>query len=181
MPTVKPKFAFELADAGMANAVLVCKNITVQFAPTNVCDPVGDLLRALEQLLTNPTYLWGDPAQSSLVWYDDNSSLTWLLTMTNDKTINLNLKKSEGFFQENSETLLDVDCSSYDFINSVVSEFDKMIKHSGLLNYQQHWQNNEFPLTTFLFLKKALIDKKKWKSSASKDHILNDELNLLLN
>lgn len=181
MHTDKPKFTFELIEQGVAHATFAYRGRLVDYQPTNVCNAIGDLLSGLAQLITNPTYLWGEDAQQTITWFNDETSLNWVFTMCDDHTVTVRLCSSDGFFEEDQVELLNLDCDFLELIFSIISELDAQIKSIGLLNYQQLWQKNEFPITYFLFLKKYLIERSHWHQMLhNKCDILSDELLLLL-
>jgi hypothetical protein len=63
---------------------------------------------------------------------------------------------------------------------AIVAELDAFIKETGLLNYVQQWQKDEFPISTLLFLKKQLIDKNMWQTNHQAGDTLRLEMDLLL-
>ncbi|MCA1745030.1 MAG: hypothetical protein LC643_04880, partial [Bacteroidales bacterium] len=66
------------------------------------------------------------------------------------------------------------------FYLTIIKELDEMIKRLGLLNYAQMWQNDEFPLTYFLLLKKYLIEWKRWSPSLEESDVLESEFMMVL-
>ncbi len=179
--STKPQFKFELDEPGTASATFSYEGRTIRFMLTNVCNPLGDLLSSIFSILITPSYLWGEEVKASVVWYNDELSLNWNLSCDNAQTIHVRISQTNGFFDDDESVMMDTEIDCCDFIHCIVVELDDMIKQVGLLNYQQLWQKNEFPLTYFLFLKKYLLEKGCWqRSDAERTDVLTDEFMMLL-
>lgn len=181
MDADKPIFSFALGVPGTAHAKFVCGGTEVEFQLDNVCNPLGDLLHGMVTLITTPSHLWGEENSCHVVWYSGTDSLNWFLSVDGNQDLLIKITKSLGFFEDDEVELLSFVCPYVVFVQCIVSELDSFVKQTGLLNYAQQWQKNEFPITYFLFLKKHLIDNGHWSPEVCKPcDILSDELLLLL-
>ncbi|MER2112330.1 MAG: hypothetical protein ABS960_06525, partial [Solibacillus isronensis] len=49
-----------------------------------------------------------------------------------------------------------------DFLLIVLIEIDALIKRNGFIGYREKWYDFDFPLTTFLKLKKYIVQKQNY-------------------
>ncbi|MBQ3636004.1 MAG: hypothetical protein II951_10370 [Bacteroidales bacterium] len=172
-------FSFELTQPGAALAVFVFDGVENEFELTNVCNPLGDMLSAMAAMVTNPSQLWEGENTAGFIWYCESESYNWTLTAKKGGRLEIRITQSCEFFGDDEVEIVKGECDEDLFISKIVGALDVFIKDSGLLNYQQVWQANEFPLTYFLILKKHLIDNGKWQESGG-GTTLADESALLL-
>lgn len=176
------EFSYTLCEPGKATATFSSCGETTEFDLSNVCNPLGDLLGALDALVANPTHLWGETNAAAFVWYCENESYNWQLTLGQGDRLTLRVTETCEFFGDDEVEIISGDCPLRDFLAVVVATLDTLVKKVGLLNYHQQWQTDEFPLTSFLFLKKWLIDNGVWMpgATAQLEGTLASEVRLLL-
>lgn len=177
-----PTFTYTITEPGLASASLtVGDDMFADFSLPNVCNPLGDLLCGFVNMITCPKHLWGEQNMEHVVWYGDDEQYNWELEMLDENAISVKVTQINDFFGEEGVELLAFECQLDELLLPIVQALDTFVKQIGLLNYQQQWQKDEFPLTYFLFLKKHLIDNGKWnRKEAQKKEILNDEILMLL-
>ncbi|MCQ2216042.1 MAG: hypothetical protein MJZ31_09040 [Bacteroidales bacterium] len=177
-----PTFTYSIAEPGVANASLTVGNdMFADFVLPNVCNPLGDLLTGFVEMITCPKHLWGEDNVVRIVWYGEDEQYNWELEMFEENSISVKVSQVNDFFGDEGVELLSFECQLDELLLPIIQSLDTFIKQTGLLNYQQQWQKDEFPLTLFLFLKKHLIDNGRWnRREAQRKEILNDEILMLL-
>jgi len=174
------KFTYQLTDPGSATSMLNVNGHTVDFAVSNVGDPLSDLLRGLVSLIFEPAHIWNEENIQMIDWYGDEKSYKWVFTTDDGETVTVKIIEYTDLFDSSTGvTKLNETCSSSELYSGIVSGLDEFIKATGLLNYEQQWQKDEFPLTYFLILKKYLIEKGLWNGHKGRTGILNDEMDIL--
>ncbi|MDO4462327.1 MAG: hypothetical protein Q4C30_07525, partial [Bacteroidia bacterium] len=177
-----PSFTYTIVEPGLANASLTMgDDMFAEFSLPNVCNPLGDLLTGLMNMIVCPKHLWGEQNVEHVIWYGENEQYNWEIEMLEENRISVKVCQIDDFFGEEGVELLSFTCKFDELVLPIIRSLDEFIKRMGLLNYHQQWQKDEFPLTVFLFLKKYLIENGKWarKEPQGKD-ILNDEILILL-
>ncbi len=174
-------FTYELITGGKAAGRIEFQEHVVEFEVVNSGNPLYDLLKGMSSLIFEPSHIWGEDNISWVDWYEEVGCLRWVLSTEDGLNIQVKLIKYEDVFDESTgsvvaEGLLDMQ----DFYYAIIHKLDKFIKRMGLLNYEQQWQKDEFPLTYFLLLKKYLIEKGSWIPTNEKVGILSDELDFLI-
>ncbi|MBQ2322573.1 MAG: hypothetical protein II375_08495 [Bacteroidales bacterium] len=169
----KQEFHFALGEPGTAVATYVVDGIESEFELTNVCNPLGDMLCAIAQLLTNPSQIWEGSNTAAFTWYSEDDSYEWTINVQSDEEMTVRATQTNDFFGDEGVEIINTKCKIDDFVGCIVAELDKFIKSIGLLNYQQQWQTAEFPLTYFLILKRRLIEKGRWTPD-----VMGDSLNI---
>ncbi|TLX77615.1 hypothetical protein E9993_02935 [Labilibacter sediminis] len=174
------QFVYQIKKAGVAHGKLVIHDSTVPFEVTNVSNPLYDLLKGLVGLIYEPSHLWDEENICWIDWYCDQKALKWILRTPDGKNINIKILQLEDIFDESTaKVVLESTCKFTEFYQAIIFELDHFIKEIGLLNYEQLWQKDEFPLTYFLILKKHLIEHGRWDASDTEGTNLFDEINLL--
>ena len=175
------KFSYQITQTGMARVGFSLNETEVSFNATNHANPLYDLLNGMAGMILNPAHMWNEENQAWIEWYGENGALRWVLTTTDGDTLQVKIYKITDIFDDSGTNIaIDGTCNMNLFFYAIVKELDQMIKQMGLLNYSQQWQKDEFPLTTFLFLKKQLIDKGVWEVSKAQSTTLSMEMELLL-
>lgn len=178
---IQQEFHYTLCEPGAATARYVAGGVETEFELSNVCNPLGDMLSALAQLVTHPSQLWEGSNTAAFVWYSEQESYNWLLSVDRQGRMSVRVTQTSEFFGDDEVELVRHECQATDFIRCVVVELDGFIKEMGLLNYHQLWQTAEFPLTYFLILKRYLSDHGLWgEADAGRSLNLAAEIGLLL-
>jgi len=173
-------FIYHIREKGTASGKLKIHNKTVPFEVTNVSNPLYDLLKGLVNMIYEPSHLWDAENICLIDWYCANHGIKWILNTPDGKNIHIKILVVDDIFDEASaKTVLDTKCNAITLYEAIIQELDSFIKEVGLLNYEQLWQKDEFPLTYFLILKKHLIELGHWKTNKIEDSNLLDELDLL--
>lgn len=176
-----PDFSFVLEKSGQALVQFSADDQFVKIQLTNVSNPLNDLLKGMASLIFEPSHLWGEENLAHIDWYCDDTSYKWIISTEDGASLNIKIQKTGDFFDDaDTVTLLEHTCNFLDFYLAVVRELDFFIKQTGLLNYEQKWQKDEFPITYLLLMKKFLIDKGYWIPNSRNNGTLSDELILLL-
>ncbi len=175
-------FNFDLSGSGEATFFIEFGGKSLAFNASNVCNPVADLLKSMLSIIQEPSHLWGEENSAVIEWYYGDYAFTFELSSPDGKKIKFRLSKKASIFEnsEVSEDSLEGSMDLQEFIYVIIFEFDSFIKRTGLLNYMQLWQKDEFPLTYFLSLKKYLIQWKKWSISQEEADILESEFMMVL-
>ena len=174
------QFTYRIQPPGIASGKLSMLNKHVDFEITNISNPLFDLLKGLVNMIVEPKHLWEEENVCWVDWFSDKSCIKWVLSTMDGKTIGIKVISSPDIFDDsNSEVSLETQCDFMAFCLAIVTELDGLIKEIGLLNYEQIWRKDEFPLTYFLILKKYLIEHGLWKNKKNELGNLLDELNLL--
>ncbi len=174
-------FKYSLTKSGIASGKIEVNGRLVEFEINNTGDPLTDLLRGMVSLIFEPSHIWNEENIQWIDWFGIEKSLKWVFSTDDGETINIKVIEYTDLFDNSTgNTKISEKCPLTDFYLTITKELDIFIKEIGLLNYEQKWQNEEFPLTYFLTLKKHLLEKGLWKSPSYKQGILNDEINILL-
>lgn len=174
-------FTYEIMPGGKATGIISYGTNAVPFTVNNSGNPLFDLLKGMSSLIFEPSHIWGEDNISWIDWYEEVGGLKWILSTDDGLNIFVKLVKYEDIFDESSAKLeIDMQYDMQDFFYAIVNKLDIFIKKTGLLNYEQQWQKDEFPLTYFLLLKKYLIEKGSWIPTNEKLGTLSDEIDFLL-
>jgi hypothetical protein len=174
-------FTFQLTTPGCAQGSLSLHGNTVHFKVNNSSNPLYDLLTGLTGMISTPSHIWDELNQAWIEWFNDEYAIRIVLTTMDGEHLQVTVSKLNDIFDDSqAHTIIDGECLMVQFILSIVRELDHFIKNTGLLNYSQKWQKDEFPITSLLFLKKSLIDKGLWISNSDVNHNFSDELELLM-
>ncbi len=174
------QFKYNIVSQGLAQGELTIRGHKVPFEVTNVSNPLFDLLKGMVSLISEPSHLWDEENICWIDWYHETSGYKLIISTTDGKNLHIKLDYLEDIFNETeANTLINSICNFHHFYQEVIQELDRLIKSMGLLNYEQLWQKDEFPLTYFLILKKHLIENEKWDASIPETTNFLDELNLL--
>ncbi|MCW3804368.1 hypothetical protein [Plebeiibacterium marinum] len=174
------QFKYEIPSPGMARGELTVHNTKVPFEVANVSNPLFDLLKGMTSLVLEPSHLWDEENICWVDWYSDLNGYKWTLSTNDGKNLQIKLVFLEDIFNEDeAQTIINTHCNFHSFYQEIIQELDRFIKNIGLLNYQQLWQKDEFPLTYFLILKKHLLEQDKWEPIIPDNTTFLDELNLL--
>lgn len=175
------RFEYKLHGAGKALGHFTMRDKSVSFELSNVSNPLSDLLNGLAGLILAPSHIWGEDNVAWVEWYGQTSSWRWMLSTIDGTHLSVMVSETADMFSDSEpHTVVEGGCLLDHFILTIVTELDRMIKHHGLLNYVQQWQKDEFPVTTFLFLKKHLADKGLWEQNPIHNDTLRMETDLLL-
>lgn len=180
---MKGKFGFkyDLADPGKGRGCFIYGKKEMKFEAINICNPLGDLLKAMTSLIQEPSYLWGEEASKFVEWYCESCIFILEFSTKNGKTIEFSMTKSPApFGEEKPSVKITGKIPLQEFYHTIITELDTFIKKTGLLNYAQIWQKDEFPLTYFLVLKKYLISWKIWIPSKEESDVLESEFMMVL-
>jgi len=174
------QFTYYIANPGVAKGKIIVHDKEVPFMVTNISNPLYDLLKGMVSLIYEPSHLWDEENICWIDWYNQESGYKWVLETTDGKILNIKLSLLQDVFDDSSaKTIINTHCDFNNFYLAIISALDSFIKEIGLLNYEQQWQKDEFPLTYFLILKKNLIEHGSWKKTNHKDNNLSDEIDLL--
>ncbi len=175
------QFIYQITPPGIASGNLVVFDKDIAFEITNVSNPLFELLKGLVGMVYEPNHLWDEENVCWVDWYCEHCHMRWILSTLDGKQIHIKVTVSKDMFDESAaETKLEASCDFFEFVEAIISELDRFIKDVGLLNYEQIWQKDEFPLTYFLILKKYLIEHGLWSTATDiNDSNLFDEINLL--
>jgi len=174
------KFTYKLKAPGTAEGSLRVNGQTAAFTITNAGNPLSDLLRGMVSLIFEPSHIWEEENIQFIDWYGDETSYKWVFSTVDGETIRLKVTRYADLFESSDgAALLNETCSVFDFYSGVITGLDSFIKSTGLLNYEQQWQKDEFPLTYFLILKKYLVEKGLWNKQSGEAGNLNSEMDIL--
>ncbi len=174
-------FTYELVSGGKASGRVVFNDYEVHYEVTNSCNPLFELLKGMAKLIFEPSHIWGEDNISWVDWYGDYACLRWVISTDDGLRADVKLIQYEDIFDETSSALVaEGSISIVNFYCAIIQKLDRFIKREGLLNYEQKWQKDEFPLTYFLLLKKYLIEKGCWIPTNEKVGSLSDEMDYLL-
>ncbi len=174
------QFKYNIISQGLAQGELTIRNHSVPFEITNISNPLFDLLKGMVSLINEPSHLWDEQNICWIDWYNDSSGYKWVLSTLDGKSLHIRLDYLEDIFNEaDANTVINSVCNFHHFYQEVVQEFDRLIKNMGLLNYEQLWQKDAFPLTYFLILKKHLIELGKWETNLPETTNFSEELDIL--
>lgn len=174
-------FTYELSSGGKASGQVVLNNYEVSFNVNNSGNPLYELLKGMVKLIFEPSHIWGEDNFSWIDWYDGPSCLRWIISTDDGVKMDVKLIKYDDTFDESSGILAaEGSIDMVVFYSAIIQKLDRLIKRTGLLNYEQQWQNDEFPLTYFLLLKKYLIEKGSWVPTNEKVMSLSDEMDFLM-
>lgn len=174
-------FRYELLSKGKACGEFIYDESKVEFTVDNSTNPLSELLKGMINLIFEPSHIWGEENCSTIDWYTESGCLRWKISTENGNGLEFSLIHYTDMFDESTgDVLIESSSLMTDFYFAIVHELDIFIKRVGLLNYEQQWQGDEFPLTYFLVLKKLLIEKGSWIPSVEKVGSLSDEIDFLM-
>jgi len=140
-----------------------------------------DLLKGLASMIFEPSHLWDEENMCWIDWYCDQSGIKWVLSTEDGHSLKVKIIRYADIFDESTaKVAIDSQVNFVEFYSLIIRELDGFIKKTGLLNYEQKWQKDEFPLTYFLLLKKYLIERGQWIPTNEKLGTLSDEIDFLL-
>jgi len=175
------EFNYALVANGRAKALLAIGDYRWSFEVSNQGDPLKELLDNMCSMILTPSHLWDEQNMFAIDWFCDLIGVRWCVSTNDADTLSVRLEVFDDIFDEESgNVVFDVSCSYIVFYNAIISELDKLIKKEGILNYKQKWHNQGFPISSFLFLKKMLIEKGVWRPNLNVSKSFSDELELLL-
>ncbi len=174
-------FQYKLSEQGRAHGFFDDGSLKIDFETTNDSNPISDLLKAMISIVQTPSHLWDEENVAVIEWYCENYILLIEISSSDGENLLVNIAKSAGPFGYDVESKnIRKEMLLSDFYLIIVQELDRMIKAKGLLNYIQMWQQDEFPLTYFLTLKKYLINWKIWIPDTVDSDILESEFMMIL-
>jgi hypothetical protein len=175
------KFKIKLSEPGRVKGYFELGKENLPFEATNASNPVCDLLKAMVSLVQEPAHLWGEINATAVEWYCDEYIFVLEFSSIDGKSLQLSITRNSAPFGEQVPTKRISGSIELElFYLTIIKELDEMIKRMGLLNYAQIWQNDEFPLTYFLLLKKYLIEWKRWSPSLEESDVLESEFMMVL-
>ncbi len=173
-------FTYHIEPPGKASVELNVLQKSIAFELTNISNPLHDLLKGLVTMIVEPKHLWDEENICWINWFCDVSCMKWVLHTIDGKELLFKILVSEDLFDESTaKVVFEIKCDFMEFCEAIISELDTFIKNLGLLNYEQIWKNDEFPITYFLILKKYLIEHGLWKPNKNISNNLFDEINIL--
>ncbi|NPA35776.1 MAG: hypothetical protein GXO47_02895 [Chlorobi bacterium] len=174
-------FKYKLTGPGVAEGMLGIGDQSVSYLITNTGNPLADLLRGMVSLVFDPSHLWDEDNVHQIEWYGDEKSYKWILSTHDGDIINIKVTEYTDFFDDSTGTLrINQFCKLNEFYPAIIIELDNFLKNTGLLNYEQKWQKDEFPLTYFLILKKILLEKGLWNGDKTRKGTLDEEIDILM-
>jgi hypothetical protein len=174
-------FSYKLQGTGKAVSRFSLRDKHVDFELSNASNPLTELLNGISSLILEPSHIWGEDNSAWVEWYSDSAAWRWLISTTDGSHLHIAVTHAADMFDDaTSHTVLEGECTFDHFLLAIVAELDAFIKETGLLNYVQQWQKDEFPISTLLFLKKQLIDKNMWQTNHQAGDTLRLEMDLLL-
>ncbi len=174
------QFTYHINSPGKASGELVVHDKKIPFQITNVSNPLYDLLKGMVSLVYEPSHLWDEENICWIDWYNETSGYKWIISTPDGKSLHIQIRYLADLFNEDSaQLMINTSCCFKTFYQAITQELDSFIKNMGLLNYEQLWQKDEFPLTYFLILKKHLTENGLWISNKEENSNFLDELNLL--
>ncbi|GAO29101.1 hypothetical protein [Geofilum rubicundum] len=175
------RFKYKLSETGKVKGYFELNNKNLPFEVTNASNPLGDLLKAMVSFVQEPAHLWGEINATAVEWYGDDCIFVLEFSSDDGKTLQLSITRNSAPFGEQVPGMAITGTLELEqFYLTIIKELDGMIKYLGLLNYAQMWQNDEFPLTYFLLLKKYLIEWKRWTPSLEESDVLESEFMMVL-
>lgn len=175
------KFSYQLINPGSAKGSLSLHDSSIDFELSNSSNPLYDLLSGLLNMILTPSHIWDEVNQTWIEWMNDEYVIRIILSTVDGEHLHVTACKLNDIFDDTeAEILISGECLMIHFILAIVRELDLFIKNTGLLNYSQQWQKDEFPLTSLLFLKKHLIDRGLWIPHQEINHNLSSEIDLLM-
>lgn len=174
-------FNYNLAENGRAKALLVVGDELWSFEVSNQGDPLKELLDNMCAMILTPSHLWEEQNLFATDWFCDLIGVRWTLSTADGEWLYVKLEVFDDIFDADSgNVIFETECGYIEFFNAIIKELDRFIKKVGLLNYKQKWHNQGFPISSFLFLKKMLIERGVWKPNGKASKAFTDELDLLL-
>jgi hypothetical protein len=174
-------FKYKLSDSGTAEGMIGIGDQNVNFMFTNNGNPLADLLRGMVSLIFEPSHIWDEENIHHIDWYGETVSYKWIFSTLDGEVLNIKVIEVADLFEEGGEKVrMNNQCNFTDFYTAVIKELDIFIKDTGLLNYEQKWQKDEFPLTYFLILKKYLLEKGLWDGKKIGKNTLEREIDILM-
>ncbi len=174
-------FVYNLSDPGIAKGELCVHDKILQFKVSNISNPLYDLLKGMVSLINEPAHLWDEQNICWIDWYNKEGGYKWILETDDGINLRIQLDSLPDIFDESTtKNIINTHCNILNFYLAIVEALDKMIKNIGLLNYEQQWQKDGFPLTYFLILKKYLVEHGLWEADKTENSNLNDEIDILL-
>jgi len=175
------RFKYDFSAVGEVTGSISYNERCVHYTLNNSSNPLLLLLKGMINIIFEPSHIWDEDNVSWIDWYEEAGGLKWVLSTDDGQSINVKIIAYDDFFDESSgHVALDIRLGLLDFYYAVIHRLDIFIKKVGLLNYEQKWQTDEFPLTYFLLLKRHLIEKGHWVPTKERLGTLNDEIDFLL-
>jgi len=174
------KFTYTLTAPGTASGSVELNGQKAEFVVSNAGNPLADLLRGMVSLIFEPSHIWDEENIQLIDWYGNEKSYKWAFSTDDGETIRIKIIEYTDLFDSSTAiTKLNGACPMLSFYYGIITELDRFIKDTGLLNYEQQWQKEEFPLTYFLILKKHLVERGLWDKEYKSSGILNNEMDIL--
>ena len=153
-------FKYGLTKPGIASGMIEVNGHPVEFEVDNLSDPLTDLLREMVSLIFEPSHIWNEENIQWIDWFGINTNLKWAFSTNDGDSINIKVIEYADLLDNSTDnTKIKGKCGFTGLYLAITKVLDKFIKNTGLLNYEQKWQNEEFPRTYFLILKNILLRK----------------------
>lgn len=174
-------FTYQINKTGKASGIVGNSDRQIPFEVTSDSNPLLDLLKGMANLIYEPSHLWGEDNICWVDWYCSEGGLRWVLSTDDGHQLRVKIIQQSDIFDDATKSVaFDESFELLSFYYIIISKLDILIKQIGLLNYEQKWQKDEFPLTYFLLLKKHLLDRGHWIPINQKAEVLSDEIDFLL-
>ncbi len=174
-------FSYVVGQNGQVNGQFALNQQSITFKMEKSANPLHEMLTGMMELVAEPRYYWGMPNTCKIDWYDESESLRWILSTQDGQQLDVLLYKCANMFEEPSdELIISGTCSLINFYQAILEKADLVIKENGLLGYGHQQRQGDFPIASFLFLKKFLINQGKWFANNQVQKEFEEEINLLL-
>jgi hypothetical protein len=184
------KFSYVDIRSGSATCNFEINNKKFEFYPSFHSDALGDFVSYLASVHPLCKLSWKEGAfnkiNGGINWHIGPLLLCWEFKRDYED-LEITITEKQNFIVERNQNrnlpreLLKTKCNFDEFVYCVVKELDRVIKQRGILGYRQGWQNDTFPIDSFLSLKYAYLYKKPFEiTKKDSGTSLEEEVNLLL-
>ncbi|WP_202077847.1 hypothetical protein [Caldalkalibacillus salinus] len=162
------KLSYELNGTGWADVKIELNDKSFDMRPSYLGEPLYDLVEAVFALSSyfNPSHRNVKTLKFS--WDEEPSLCLWKLKKINDDTVYIEIKYDVDGIGDDTETVIQGECSIREFSEQLIRSMDAMIKEHGILGYLETWAGRDFPFTSYLIMKEYLLEETVERRELSK-------------
>ncbi len=149
------EFQYNLGEAGWAHATISERNNSVTMTVSYLHDSLGELANAMNLLLKGGK-------ESQTIFMDEPGEHLMLLINPKDDELRIEVRwfkdwaSWDMYSKKDYEVVFKRTTSLYEFANKVCDNLESIYINEGTDGYKKKWVEHEFPLNSYLKLKKLL-------------------------
>lgn|GEM_PF-1507989 len=163
------KFTYELQSIGWAKVYLQISNSEVYVEPSYLSEPLIDLVKSLESLV--PKLVEEDEIRKVVEfdWDSEPAIYNWKIGLLKNNKVQIVITLySDGLKTDSGEVIFCEACDLDELILNVVRSMDLLLKKHGLIGYRKQWNAADFPVSSYLQLKRYIVFNEEFPTNISR-------------